>query len=368
MAGLARAAQSATQAARLVGNAATQYWAAFHLLPVDSLTTKVLFRWSNTPLNAEATQVINAGRASLSLLSQGAAAAKCDWKLDYSRGPGTLLPQLNQGRVLAQLACLRARMEFKQHHPTEAIDDLTNVMALAEHLSTDKTLIGSLVRDRIEEMATEILTPHLQQLDKPALDHLAQRMLHVPAGSTVIEIFQMESRLRPGWAIAQAQKAAAIGEPMDWGPLRDDLNPNGQPALASVANATPEDIVIQGQALLPYFVTALQLVQASTDQGTTEMALKRLFTQYASKPLAAIFVIDLTRSFDRYAAGRTSLTMLQAAIAVIKDGPDRVKNFSDPINHQPLTYRKTAGGFELISTVTHRDQPVTLRIISMPIQ
>jgi hypothetical protein len=362
------AAQPATQPTNLTDNAADRYRAAFHFLPDDSVVTKVLFNWNSTPLDAEATHVIDAGQTSLDLLSQGAALAQCDWGCDYSKGWQMLLPQLNKGRELAQLACLRARAEFQQHHFTPATDDLVNTIALAEHLSTDKTMIGSLVRDRIEQIAIETLTPHLQQLDKAALDHLTQRLAKLPTGSTLAEIIEIESHIGLKWIVQRAQNAAAVGEPMDWTPIRDDLGANAQSVLASVENATPEEIIADAQALRPYYASARQLVETGTDQHQTDEALKILFKQYASKPLATIFLHYWSHYFDTYAASRTSLILLKAAIAVVRDGPQQAKNFVDPINHQPLEYHAIPGGFDLVSTVTNREQRVRLRVSAASIQ
>jgi hypothetical protein len=368
MGGWAKAVEPATQSTTLAVNAAPRYWAAFRLLPDDPTAKKFLYSSTNPPSNADAAQIIQSGQASLYFLSQGAALADCDWNIDYSKGPSTLLPELGRGRTLAELASLRAQEEFRQHRPMEAIDDLANEMALAEHLSTDKTMIGLLVRDAIEQRVIKNLTPHLQQLDKQSLNHLAERLAKLPVGSTLGEIIEMESRIGLKWILQRAQNAAAVGEPMDWTPIRNDLGASGQSLLASVADISPEDIIADVQALRPYYAAARRLVETSTDQHQTDEALKILFKQYASKPLGPIFLHYWSHYFDTYAAGRTSLTLLQAAVAVVKEGPQQVKSFVDPINHRPLEYRAIPGGFDLVSTVTYRGVPVRLRVSAGPIQ
>jgi hypothetical protein len=362
------AAQPATIPTTLANNAATDYWKAFELLPDDPTAKKILYSWSDGPLNADTARIISAGQPSLDLLSRGAALAQCDWGCDYAKGWEMLLPQLGKGRALAQLACLRARAEFQQHQFKEAADDLVNIIALAEHLSTDKTMIGSLVRNGIEQLAIKNLTPQLQSLDKPTLAYLAQRLTDLPVGSTLAEIIQTESDLGPGWALGRAQRAAAIGEPIDWGNLHEVLGPAEQAVLAATANTPPDEIASQLQSLRSYFTSVEQLVQSNSDQQQIERTLKILFEQYSSKPLAAIFISNQARSLDTYAANRTSLVMLQAAIVVAKEGPQQAKNFVDPINHQPLEYHAIPAGFDLVSTVLNRGQRVRLRVSVTPIQ
>ena len=54
--------------------------------------------------------------------------------------------------------------------------------------------------------------------------------------------------------------------------------------------------------------------------------------------------------------------MLQAAIAVVRNGPDQVKNFDDPSTGQPFVYVEQPSGFELQSTLTNDGKPVTLTV------
>jgi hypothetical protein len=63
--------------------------------------------------------------------------------------------------------------------------------------------------------------------------------------------------------------------------------------------------------------------------------------------------------YDKDAAGRTRLTMLRAAVAVVRGGPKRAGEFKDA-SGAPLEYHAMAEGFELRSKVLDEDKPVTL--------
>jgi hypothetical protein len=62
-------------------------------------------------------------------------------------------------------------------------------------------------------------------------------------------------------------------------------------------------------------------------------------------------------------AHQTRLAMLKAAMAVVRGGPEALKDesFKDPYSDGPFAYEKTPGGFRLASKTRDRDgKPVTM--------
>ena len=62
--------------------------------------------------------------------------------MSYEDGVFALLPHCPAARVLASLACLRARQRFEAGQTAEAIDDLLSAMTLGRHISVDGSLIA----------------------------------------------------------------------------------------------------------------------------------------------------------------------------------------------------------------------------------
>ena len=62
--------------------------------------------------------------------------------MSYEDGVFALLPHCPAARVLASLACLRARQRFGAGQTAEAIDDLLSAMTLGRHISVDGSLIA----------------------------------------------------------------------------------------------------------------------------------------------------------------------------------------------------------------------------------
>jgi hypothetical protein len=75
---------------------------------------------------------------------------------------------------------------------------------------------------------------------------------------------------------------------------------------------------------------------------------------------AVLPAVDKVVAAKRRAEAR--LAMLKAAIAVVRDGPDAVKAHKDPFGDGPFEYTPAAGGFELKSRLTFKDQPVALAV------
>ena len=80
-----------------------------------------------------------------------------------------------------------------------------------------------------------------------------------------------------------------------------------------------------------------------------------------ANPVAVEVLPSMVRVYDRDAAGRTRMTMLKAAVAVVRGGPDRTKEFKDTAG-SVIEYRATDDGFELRSKVMDEVKPVTLKV------
>src|SRR5260370_14424552 len=92
------------------------------------------------------------------------ATVPCDWGVDMSPGPATLLPGLARNKVIVQTARLRA-MWFLQHgQQTEAAEDLIAAFALARNVSRDGTLISVLAHIAAEIILTTTVAENNLQM------------------------------------------------------------------------------------------------------------------------------------------------------------------------------------------------------------
>ena len=56
------------------------------------------------------------------------------------------------------------------------------------------------------------------------------------------------------------------------------------------------------------------------------------------------------------------MALLKAAIAVVQDGPNKLKDMKDPFGNGRFEYRPLEKGFELKSKLLFSGQPVTLTV------
>lgn len=348
-------------------NAALRYWQAFaHLPKFDEAQQKLL---AAPPAagraDAKATELVASGRDALLYLRRGAAIGACDWGLHPEDGPHLLLPHLAKGRDLARLASLNARLDFAKGDNGRAVDHAADAIVLGRHLSTDLTaMISYLVQLAVERNAIETLAPHLGGLDAASLDRLERRMAALPAGGTLEQCMRVERASFLEWAVAH------LGKMKDQDPWREKvLAPfaAGDPAqskekldaVVAASGGTRAGVLEQFEALRPLYDELGPMVQLPRDEFRAKFAA--LQDRAKNNPLASEVLPAMTRVYDKDGAGRTRMTLLRAAVAVARGGPERAKEYKDATG-APVEYQATADGFELRTKVMDEESAVMLKV------
>jgi hypothetical protein len=269
-----------------------------------------------------------------------------------------LLPYLARSLTLARLAVLHARREFEQGHWQAGWQDVSDVLKLARHVSTNPDfLLTSLV---IEATALEAATPYLPEL-KTVIPPGALESL--PARPNLPHIIQLDKETGPLWVI-QELKNAERREPGSWRTFWKkvyDLS-EPSPSLAALqAVQTLEEALRSVEDGLPLY-----------DQLTTLAALpwKEFDARYpefvkkarAEKPIGSLLLPGLDRFLAAERRSRAQLQLFQAALAVVRGGPDKLKEIADPFGTGPFEYRALEKGFELQSKLLYQGKPVTLTV------
>jgi hypothetical protein len=367
---LARGAQSPTSPEKLK-NAALEYWplfAAMEALPEADM--KIIEDWRHVPLDEKAVGLISTDgqyRTSFQYLHTGAQAASCDWGLDFSQGPYLLLRYLNYGNRLGRRGCLRIRYDLQQKHPAAAVEDTRDVLMLARNLAHDPLIIVRLVRFGIEREAIDAIAMGVDRLDAESLKQLSAMLDGLPPAATEADALEFESQVIPKWAIG---KIAAAGAHPDWQTIfgfmqaSEEKGVPGESADAAVkaAGGTPEGVTKALRDLLAYYEQAEKLVSTPASQDEFRPKAEALRHRFDSNPFAKSILPNLPAAHDAEVAAESRIVLLKAAIAVVQRGPDAVKDFQDPVNHQPIAYQKTDDRFQLVSKVLYRNEPVILTV------
>jgi hypothetical protein len=129
-------------------------------------------------------------------------------------------------------------------------------------------------------------------------------------------------------------------------------------AIIAAAGGTREGMIKQFEGLRPAYEEISRLLPLPRDQFRAKFGELQKRTE--QNPIAKAVLPSMERVYDRDAAGRTRMTLLKAAVAVARGGPDRANEFKDS-SGGAIEYSATSDGFELRSKVVDDDKPVTLK-------
>jgi hypothetical protein len=361
-----RAQQPAPARSGLGNNAALRYWQAYAQLPKLDERQEKLLAEPGDGTSDDAAKLVESGSNALLYLHRGAAIGPCDWGLHPEDGPYLLLPHLGKGRDLARLACLKARGDFSRGDGAAGVREVGDTFVMGRHLGSDLTaIITYLVQLAVERTAIEAAAPHLAGLDPAALDQLDKRLASLPPGGTLEQCMRVERDSFLEWAVSHLRQ---MNDQDPWkqrvlGPFAS--HPESREAqdkvdkVVAACGGTREGVLRQFEAMRPLYEELGPILRLPRDEFRAKFA--DLQERAKSNPVAVEVLPSMTKVYDRDAAGRTRMTMLRAAIAVVRGGPDKARDFKDAAGN-PLEYAATADGFELRSKVVDDDKPVTLKV------
>jgi hypothetical protein len=226
-------------------------------------------------------------------------------------------------------------------------------------------IISYFVQLNVEGMAINTLAPHLAGLDAAQLDALDRRLAALPPGGSVQACLKVERESFLDWAIANLRR---MNDQDPWkervlGPLamgeggaadKDKIE-----AAVQAAGGTRQGVLRQFETLRSYYDEVGAIVTLPREQFRARLAEIEKRTE--ANPLAKSVVPTMARVYDKDAAGRTRMTLLKAAIAVVRGGPEKARDFKDA-SGVPVEYQAAGDGFELKTKVVDEDKPVTLKV------
>jgi hypothetical protein len=192
-------------------NPALLYYQAFvaapDLQPADREYLLTTNYWQGQKLSKRFGDLIAEYDGQFGLVRQAArATAPCDWGIDLSAGPATLLPHLSRAKAVSQVARLRALWDLQQGRPADACDDLVASFVLGRNISRDGTLISVLVGMAIEAIVCNAVTENFGQFSPETLQRLVEGFDAAPARGTVASAVLAEKSFCNDWAVRKIQE------------------------------------------------------------------------------------------------------------------------------------------------------------------
>ena len=170
-------------------NPALRYHQAFLVAPdLSQADRDFLFTndWRGQRLPERVGELLARYDNQFKLVRQAAqAVVPCDWGIDMSPGPATLLPHLARCKAIAQTARLRAMWFLQTRQPTEARDDLLAAFALGRNAARDGVLISALVQIAVENIVCSTVAENFYLFPPEILKQLADGFEAAPPRGTM---------------------------------------------------------------------------------------------------------------------------------------------------------------------------------------
>jgi len=354
-------------------NPALLYYQAFILapnLPDTDLDYLLTTNWQGQKLPERFGTVVSNYNAELRLLRQAAQQkVSCDWGIDMSRGPETLLPHLARAKRAAQRVRLHAMWELQNGNEAEARDDLLAGLALGRNVSQNNTTISALVEIAIESIVCTTIAENFHRFSPETLRRLAEGFDAVPARGTIAACAPTE-KLLYNWTLARIEalrkqypgnNAAAMeafrplvtynldsqdkSQDKDWKQLTNAADGTLDGVIRLIRDSEPQAMKLDGILALPH--------------GEYEDQMQR-FTEEVQKsgnpllsPLLPMWQSCRRKEFCIMA----DLAMVRAAIEYKLHGEAGLKSVMDPCGNGPFAFQRFVfkgvdRGFELKSAYT----------------
>jgi hypothetical protein len=366
-------------------NPALLYYQAFLVAPepmsqadMDYLGTKDGRRWK---LPERYGKIVAEYDNQFRLVRQAAhSTAPCDWGLDLSVGPDTLLPHLARAKAVAVAARTRVRWELQQGRQAEARDDLVATLTLGRNISRNGLMISTLVQIAIEAITCNIVAEDFGQFSPETLKQLLDGFDAAPARGTVAGCIPSEKAMFRDRLVREIQeiqkanpgdeaKAMAAIQELFLGPLRprqadppkvlhiedSDLTAWWE-RVAQAAGGTSQGVIKLICDLEPIYQKLAVIMSLPYTEFENQGKAFRAEIQQSSNPLVSQSVPAWERAHHREFRIQVSLAMIRAAVEYKLHGDSGFQVVADPCGHGPFVFRRFVfqgvdRGFQLTSAL-----------------
>lgn len=149
-------------------NAAVLYYWALAMIPNEQQLRDRMTEYAQgkIPLNEDVEKFIKRQNWLIHQLAEGSRIPHCDWGIDYSKGVGTRLPELNRLNYVARLVGADARRLSGSGDIRQALERLLCLQRMAGHVSGDVT-ICHLVSLSMRKVSHQVLADILSETNIP---------------------------------------------------------------------------------------------------------------------------------------------------------------------------------------------------------
>jgi hypothetical protein len=219
----------------------------------------------------------------------------------------------------------------------------------------------------MEHRAVEILARYLPSLDATTLANLRTRLDALPTFGSQATALLTEQKESLNWFIRKVKEAKdkeSLLAFLGWVGISEGVDrDSGEKARAflEACGGTAANMIKFADELAPCYDIMAKMFDLPLDDFEKEF--KRESIKRAGNPMYQLFFATLTNARQARARAEVRRALLSAAIAVQIDGPDSLKNHTDPALGGRFEYASFPGGFELRSKLKGQNgNPITLTV------
>ena len=353
-------------------NPALTYYQAFlaapDLEPADREFLLETNYWQGQKLSKRFGDLVAKYDGQFGLVRQAArAAVPCDWGIDPSAGPATLLPHLGRGKAVAIAARVRTLWDLQQGRPADACDDLVASFVLGRNLSRDGTFISALVQFAVEAIDCYTLAENFGRFSPETLQRLWEGFEAAPARGTIAAVLPAERSFFYDWTVRKIQELQQQNAGDDAKVMKEisgflgltlpDLGQtNRWERIAQAAGGTSDGVLrlLQEHARL-YDRVAVFLTLPYSEYETRIKALQQEFEASPNPFINDDFPVFLQARVREFRI-QVVLAMVRAAVEYKLHGEPGLQSVTDPCGQGPFGFRRFVfkgvdRGFELKSAL-----------------
>jgi len=309
----------------------------------------------------------------------------CDWGIDMSPGPGTMLPHLALIKAVAVASRPRVMWDLQHGDQIGARDDLLAAFVLGRNASRDDTLIGALVQQAVEALECATVAGNFGQFSPETLNQLADGFDAAPPRGTVATAIMTEKLNHVDWLVNKIRKLQ-LENPDNDAKVMEAIRTNDELQEFLVYHHDEEgkrDTNIWQQLLIASGGTSDGILKLARESEPLYLRLAKIMTlplpeyedqiqkfaaeiQKSQNPLVqAHFPIPVQGPRRREFRSQAWLAMVHAAVEYKLHGESGFRSVADPFGNGPFAFQRFVfegvdRGFELKSAYTGLGFPCAL--------
>jgi hypothetical protein len=301
--------------------------------------------------------------------------APCDWGIDMSPGPATVLPHLARAKWVAQAAQLRAVWDLQHGNQAEARDDLLAAFALARNVSHDGTVIGVLVQNANESIVNATVAQNFGQFSPETLKQLVDGFDSAPARDMVATTMMTEQLLGPDWLadkIRELQRENPGNDAKVMEAIREDENvqgfeyyvddegnrgTNGWQRIFIASGGTSDGLLKLVRDLDPLYPRLAKILTLPLPEYEDQIQKFAAEIRKSQNPLVQIVFPNPLLLRRKEFRNQAEEAMVRVAVEYKLHGESGLKSVMDPCGNGPFAFQRFVfegvdRGFELKSAYT----------------